>query len=65
MQKNPKTMQNNTIYCLEISTNVLQYKNMHANNEHKIQNLDYFWVLGDKIGEGYARDIKCVIIRIS
>lgn len=65
MQKNPKAMQNNTIYYLQISANVLQHKDMHANNEHKIQNLDYFWVLGDKIGEGYARDIKCVIICIS
>lgn len=38
---------------------------MHAKNKHKIQNPDYFWVLGDKIGKGYARDIKYVIICIS
>lgn len=37
-----------------------KYKEMYDNHKHKIHNLGYFWVLGNKIGEGYAEDIKCV-----
>lgn len=51
--------QNTTTCCVRIPAVCGKCKEIYDNDQHRIHDRDYFWVLGGKIRNAHAGAIKC------